>query len=79
MIGTAFFGPGKARMRLVASTPSSSGILNVHQHHVIIAAARGLDRERAIFHDVDLMLGLAEQHRDELLVYLVVLRQENSQ
>ena len=53
--------------------------LHIHQDDIVIAVAYGFDCELAIFDNVDLMIGLAQQHRYELLVDFVVLRKQDSQ
>ncbi len=53
--------------------------LHVHQDDVVVADAHGLDRQLAIVGDIDLVVGFAQHHRDELLVDLVVLGEQDSQ
>jgi hypothetical protein len=53
--------------------------LHIHQDDVVVADAHGLDGQLTIVRDVDLVVGLAQHHRDQLLVDLVVLGEQNPQ
>ena len=79
MIGTAFLGGGRGANALCRLDSVENRHLHVHQHDIVIGAAHGLDRQLAILDDIDLVVGLAKQHRDQLLVDLVVFGEKDSQ
>ena len=79
-IGTCFPVPASAaRMAVVASSPSISGICDVHKYEVEFFRLRPSQRLPTIVDDLYLVAKFLQDPHRQRLVHRVILREQNSQ